>query len=162
MIYKAEAVVAGALNNTEVSRETLEKSGLYEGRRNSTKDEKPSSRKSRDKKKNKQDTKKISLNMLEEGFAIDVIAEKRGLAVSTIEGHMAHFIREGKLDVARFLTRKQIKEIRARARELENPGFGPLKMAFENRYSYGQLKMAAAHMAWKKKEKTAEKDGKDG
>jgi hypothetical protein len=63
--------------------------------------------------KPKTDTKAITLSLYKEGKQTGAIAKERNLAPSTIEGHLAHFIAEGQIDVNELVDatkQKQIKE----------------------------------------------------
>ncbi len=50
-------------------------------------------------KADKPDTKKLSYDLFKAGKPLQQIATERNLAVSTIEGHLAHFIETGVLDI---------------------------------------------------------------
>jgi uncharacterized protein YpbB len=113
---------------------------LYENRRETEKEASP-------------DSKTISLRMFEDGMKIEEIAKKRGLAASTVEGHLTKFVRRGELDVHDFLSAKQVEEILAKAEELDDPNFSYLKRALDGKYTYGQLKMAMAHRTFSSEQK---------
>ncbi len=159
-IYKAEAIVDAALKNVYITRESLKKSGLYDGREKAvkhadSKKNKPKAKSSsKDPKPTKQNTKEISFNLFNSGKNIAEIAKERGLVVSTIEGHLAYYIRKGSLDIHKFLNKSQLKEILAKAAELEDSGLNPLKNALKNKFSYGELKMAVAYQWFTAKEKS--------
>ncbi|MCG8697466.1 MAG: helix-turn-helix domain-containing protein, partial [Bacteroidales bacterium] len=44
-------------------------------------------------------------------MTVKEICKERGLTAQTIEGHLAHYIKEGKLDVLEFMTQKELDEI---------------------------------------------------
>ena len=50
-------------------------------------------------KKPKTDTRQISLDFFRQGMDIQAISDERGLAVSTIQNHLCHFIEDGSLSV---------------------------------------------------------------
>ncbi len=166
LVYKSEALVSAAIQNIDLTAETLKKCCPCEIRervvepenfedsaedgRARTKDKKKKEReRERDKEKpekeDKIDTKKISLQMFEDGKDLGQIAKERGLSVSTVEGHMAHFIGRGELEIGEFLSQEQVGEILSKAEAIGSIRFPDLKIALENKYSYGQLKMALAH-----------------
>lgn len=99
----------------------------------------------RSKKKKKPDTKKVSLALFKEGKTIKAIARERSLVTTTIEGHLAHFIAKGELDVHQFLSHDQLKEILSKAEQLDSSDLKPIKEALEHEYSYGKLQMAMAY-----------------
>ncbi len=60
----------------------------------------------------KADTRAISYELYVQGQAIDEIAAARGLAASTIERHLAHYVRLGDLDINTLLPQEKIATIR--------------------------------------------------
>jgi PIF1-like helicase/Helix-turn-helix domain/HRDC domain len=93
----------------------------------------------------KEDTRKISLDLFNGGGAIPDIAAQRGLAVSTIEGHLAHFISRGELDIARVLPEGRRQRIEQKITDLPGRSLGDLKRALGEDFSYGEIKMVFAH-----------------
>src|SRR5690606_30860632 len=63
------------------------------------------------------DTKEVSLALFKQGLKPPEIAIKRNLAVSTIEGHLAHFVNRGKLDIFELIDRKKYDTIVQHLRE---------------------------------------------
>ncbi len=53
--------------------------------------------------KEKKDTRLLSFNLYKEGKTVEQIARERDMAVSTIEGHLAHFVGTGELSVDEFV-----------------------------------------------------------
>jgi DNA-binding NarL/FixJ family response regulator len=96
------------------------------------------------------DTRKISLDLFENGMTIAQIAEQRSLAPSTIEGHLAFWIEKGKLDIDRVVPQQRRKMI---AEQLDTTSTNSLKKIKEDlglEYSYGEIKMVLAHQAFRK------------
>jgi hypothetical protein len=150
LIYKAEALVFSVINNSTVSKETLKNNGLFKDRKNAvTTEPKSNAKKPKDKKKEKNtektDTKLISLCMFNNGQTVTEIAKERGMAVSTIEGHLSHFVREGILEVSSFLSQIEVGEIVSAIHEFETTSLNSLMEALEQKYSYEKLKMGVAH-----------------
>jgi len=92
------------------------------------------------------DTKMLSFELLKTGKTMDEIAAERSLTRGTIEGHLAHFIGLGELDVFTLMEREQVEEIETYFREQNTPVTAAAKAHFEDRYSYGQLKMVLEYM----------------
>jgi hypothetical protein len=95
-------------------------------------------------KKEKIDTKAISLNLYKSGKTIDEIAIERKMNTTTIEGHLSFYIQLGELDITEIVTSEKIKMIKA---ALEKHGFSSLKSIKENlpeNIGYGELKMVMA------------------
>jgi hypothetical protein len=101
----------------------------------------------------KDNTKLISFEMFEEGLSIPEIAEKRGMAVGTIEGHLAHHVEKGEIDLEKFLTLEKAEKIIEVASALESPALKTIKDLLGDDYSYSDIKFANAYKKLKEKEK---------
>ncbi len=96
-------------------------------------------------KKDKTPTTQISYDLYRQGKSIAEIAEERGLVVGTIEGHMCKYVESGVLDVTDFVEIKKLNAIMDQyAKGITNSG--ELKAALGNDYSYGEIKLAQAHV----------------
>ncbi|WP_394767769.1 DNA helicase RecQ [Ferruginibacter sp.] len=86
------------------------------------------------------DTKKQSLQLFQLGRSIPEIAEARGLSTGTIEGHLAHFIFLGELNINEMVSVEKLKLITA-AIEENNSGMAvsPVKQQLGENYSYGEI-----------------------
>lgn len=91
-------------------------------------------------------TQTQSFELFKAGKSLDEIAEERGLARGTIEGHLAHFIALGQIDIFSVMEREHVQEIEDYFRENKVPLSAELKTHFEDKYSYGQLKMVMSYM----------------
>jgi uncharacterized protein YpbB len=76
---------------------------------------------------------------------IQKIAEMRGLAVSTIEGHLLEFIRLGKLSVEQLVKPEKIKAISAIIATMEGAKSSEVKAALGENYSYNEIKAVFYH-----------------
>ena len=91
------------------------------------------------------DTYKLTLELYEQGKSISEIAEDRNLAVTTIEGHLAKYLEEGKLEWSAFLTEDKYNHILAVFHGLGKPeSLSPIKDLLGDDYSFGEIKMALA------------------
>ena len=97
----------------------------------------------------KANTKQVSFDLYKSGKTIAEIAAQRSLAVSTIEGHLAHFIALRKLDISEFLTQEQVDEIAAFFQARNTESLAEAKAHFGERFLYGQLRMVLEHMKTK-------------
>ena len=86
------------------------------------------------------DTKKQSLQLFQLGRSVPEIAESRGLSTGTIEGHLAHFIFSGELNINEMVNAEKFKIIAA-AIEGNNNGMAisPIKQQLGENYSYGEI-----------------------
>lgn len=101
-------------------------------------------------KQKKPDTKLVSFELFKAGKTMSEIAMERSMAVSTIEGHIAHFVGTGELDVRQFVTDEKITMIAAYFSKAENSNLSPAKAALGDDVSYGELKFVLKYMEFQK------------
>ena len=94
-------------------------------------------------------TRLISYRLYQEGLSIDEIASRRSLQPNTIEGHLAHYIRGGKLAVTNFIDEDKIARISAVLEQTGPDALGLAKQTLGDDCSYGEIKMVQAHLARK-------------
>jgi hypothetical protein len=94
-------------------------------------------------------TKQISLTMFNEGKTIVEIARERSLVPSTIEGHLSFFVAKGELDIDQLLSAEKQKIIAGKLATDHSGGLSEIKKELGDDYSYGELRMMAAHQKWK-------------
>jgi hypothetical protein len=92
----------------------------------------------------KEDTKSISFNLYKSGKSIQEIAAERGMVAGTIEGHLAHYVGLGEIDIFDFMDTESFNEIVAHY-EVSGTHVGAFAH-FEGKYTYGQLKMVTAYL----------------
>jgi uncharacterized protein YpbB len=122
------------LLKSKVTKPDIHESGITE--------KKKAPRKS---KKVKIDTKKESLKLYLDGLSIDEIAKKRELKPITIEGHLAHFVEEGVVDVLEFVEQDKLNWVAEIAGELETTALGPVKEIVLDDLSWSEIRFAMAH-----------------
>jgi hypothetical protein len=94
----------------------------------------------------KTESKTLSLEMFKSGKTIDEIALERGFVRGTIEGHLATFVGLGELDVFKIMEREPVQEIEQFFREKNTQISSEAKAHFEEKYSYGEIKMVLEYM----------------
>ena len=62
-------------------------------------------------KKEKANSKQASYDMFMAGMSFEMIAKERQMAITTIEGHIAHYVRTGEIDVNRLVSPHKIELI---------------------------------------------------
>src|SRR6185295_2113911 len=90
------------------------------------------------------DTQTQSLHLFESGKTVSEIAAFRNLAVNTIEGHLAYFIRKGNLDVFRLLPNEKFELIKNVLQKNSTPGLSPVKNMLGDAVSYGEIRFVIA------------------
>lgn len=96
----------------------------------------------REKEAGEGDSKTRSLKLFLEGKTVEEIAAIRNFATSTIEGHLAHFVGTGELDVRRVLPGEKLELIRKAIEELETPGLGAVKAKLGDAVTYTEIRFA--------------------
>jgi hypothetical protein len=95
------------------------------------------------------DTKQTSFDMFNNGLTIARIAQERGLAQSTIEGHLSFFVEKGKLDINKLLSPEKQQAIEKELAVDHNNSLSEVKNALGDDYSYGEIKMMLAYQKHK-------------
>ncbi len=101
--------------------------------------------KAKDKTPPSTNTKQTSLEMFNRGLTVSEIAGERGLANSTIEGHLAFFVGKGELDISRLLSLEKQKAIAEKFNEIGEDLLAEIKNSLGDRYSYGEIKIMLAY-----------------
>ncbi len=97
----------------------------------------------------KPDTKLLSFDMFKSGKTIAEIAAERALTLGTIEGHLAHFIEKGELDIADLLEKQKLDEMVEFFTQNNTQATAVAKEHFGDKYSYGELRMV---IGWLRRE----------
>jgi hypothetical protein len=102
------------------------------------------------KKPKKPDSKVLSYELFIEGKEIPEIAQERGLAVSTIEGHLSYFVGTGELPVDKLLSPEKLAKIKEYFIETEDLSLGPAKIVMGDEVSWGELRFVIRHLELEK------------
>ena len=105
---------------------------------------------SKKKKEPKSDTKKVSLEMFQSGKTVEQIAKERGLVETTIASHLAHFIKEGEIDVLQFLSKEKLDKIVEYFKNTDNKSLTFARETLGEDFSYGDLRMGLSYLESKK------------
>ncbi|MBT8246060.1 MAG: helix-turn-helix domain-containing protein [Winogradskyella sp.] len=92
-------------------------------------------------KRQKGDTKRISLELFKNGKAPEQIAFERELNVNTIIGHLASFISSGEVKVTDLISEKHYKELKELIPKYKFDNLSELKHQIDDKYSYGELRL---------------------
>ena len=102
------------------------------------------------KKVEKGGSSKESLAYFVSGKTIEEIAKIRGMANSTIEGHLVGFVKTGELEVARFLSIEQVLKIKHAYSNSKEKSMSALKQLLNDEFSYSELRVAINHLQFAK------------
>jgi hypothetical protein len=97
----------------------------------------------------KEDTKRITLELFQSGVAIPQIAAQRGLAPTTIEGHLAFFVAHGELEIAQVVSDEKRQKIEEQSTGKEVKSLKDLKTILGDGFSYGEIKLVLAHLEYR-------------
>lgn len=87
------------------------------------------------------DTKRQSLQLFQLGRSVSEIATERNLSASTIEGHLAHFIFSGELQIEKMVNKEKLKAISQAIEENGNTDpISPIKQKLGDQYSFGEIR----------------------
>ena len=88
-----------------------------------------------------------TLELLKENLSMSEISQKRGIGISTIEGHVARLIEEGEaIDPRAFVNEADEEAIRKLIEEHGAEALKPIYLAGKEKFSYGQIKIVLAMM----------------
>ena len=98
--------------------------------------------------KGKVSTFEITLQLLNEGLSIDQIVERRGLAKSTIEGHVLKLIQANRLPIETFTTQERLNVLKDYIHT--HPDLKEITTMYNDlkeEYSYNEIRLAQWQLA---------------
>jgi hypothetical protein len=94
----------------------------------------------------KGESHRISLKLFKSGKSVIQIAEERGMAIGTIEGHLASFIPTGELKIREFIDENKIEKILKVIEEVgEVNSSAIIKEKLGDGYSYGEIRAVMSY-----------------
>jgi len=103
-------------------------------------------RQRRERREKETDTKQQSFELFKLGHAIEKIAELRGLSPTTIEGHLAFYVQQGKLSIDQVMDTSKIGAIQNAIEQIDGKALMPVKELLGENYSYGEIRMVMAYL----------------
>ncbi len=143
LFYKAESLIDASLKNKDVSKSIIKEPAKNENRKVVAQESKPK-KPAKKKGAKKEDTKAVSYELYKQGKSIKQIALERTLVPGTIEGHLAHYVREGKINITDLIDASKYEKIAALSDELDTTNLGQLKAELSDDFSYGEIRLAVA------------------
>jgi hypothetical protein len=101
-------------------------------------------------KKKKIDTKAESFRLYKEGKSIDEIAKERSLTKQTIEGHLAHYVSIGEINIEELVSKEKISLIEPRVKEFNGGSITTIKEKLGSKISFGEIRLVLAWLTFKK------------
>ncbi len=100
--------------------------------------------------KTKVDTKSETYKLYKEGVAIADIAKQRTLTIQTIEGHLAHYVQIGDIDINELVSREKLVLIEPAIKEFNGGSITPIKEKLGSAVSFGEIRLVIAWSAFQK------------
>lgn len=97
-------------------------------------------------KKVKEDTEKISFGLFNKGLTIAQISEQRNLSITTIEGHLSHYVGTGEIPVSEFVSGEIIELISGHFDKMDDLRLGPVKEALGERVTWSDIRFVLSHL----------------
>ncbi len=101
-------------------------------------------------KKKKVDTKAESFKLYKEGKQLDEIAKERSLTQQTIEGHLAHYVSIGEINIEELVSKEKISLIEPYTKEVNGRSITTIKEKLGSKISFGEIRLVLAWLAFKK------------
>ncbi len=109
----------------------------------------------RDRPERETDTKRQTLDLFRQGHGLEKIAVLRGLAVSTIESHLAYYVQHGKVQIDELLEPGDVHAIRRAIERADSPMLSVIRQSLGDEYSFGQIRLVLASIQQDKNEVNA-------
>jgi uncharacterized protein YpbB len=91
-------------------------------------------------------SQETSYELFKSGKTIPEIAKERGMAISTIEGHLAHYVGTGDLELDRVVDPQKSKAILEYLEKHQVHGSSEIRAALGNDYSYSEIRFVFKYM----------------
>ena len=101
-------------------------------------------------KKIKVDTKAESFRLYKEGIPVADISKNRNLTIQTIEGHLAHYVEMGEINIEELVTREKLLQIEPMINDFNGGPITPIKEKLGDAVSFGEIRLAIAWQQYKK------------
>ncbi len=168
---KAAVLVDSVLNKTQFSKAEIEKvfnkQDLLPEQKTINKANKikvvkssdqtnPSISKTGHTKAGQSDSKQNTLMLYGQGKTLEEIASIREMAVSTIEGHLAHYVSTGVLEISKFTTKEKLEKVLETIATLGTLQLNPIREALGEDYAYSELRYIINHKKYLDQQATKE------
>lgn len=96
-------------------------------------------------KETKKDTKAISFELFKQGKTIEEIAEERAFVISTIFGHLAHYVLKGELEITELIEQERLDKIMDFIQREEKRSLRDLVENSNYEFNYNELRLIIAY-----------------
>lgn len=101
-------------------------------------------RKARPVRERETDTKKLSLDLFQDGMTVEAIAQQRMLSSNTIESHLAYYVSTGVLEIDKLVPADKRELINQSIQRFGKNSLRQLKESLPEEISYGEIKLTIA------------------
>ncbi|MFO7999076.1 MAG: helix-turn-helix domain-containing protein [Bacteroidales bacterium] len=161
-INKAGALVKAVIEGRELKRQELNEGNLAPERNKMAEEaaesgkarsrgktrgrirKQKASKKTKDPAEPKVHTVDASFKLFQEGYSIEEIARLRSLAFTTVEGHLAECVADGRIGVERFLDKKKRAQILKASEAVGSTRLKDIMAVLGDEFSYGDVRFALA------------------
>ena len=91
--------------------------------------------------------------MYKEGKQIEEIAKERGLTRQTIEGHLAHYVSIGEININDLVSKEKFLLIEPVAKTFSGTSLTPLKEKLGHEITFGEIKLMLAWITFQKNQR---------
>lgn len=92
------------------------------------------------------DTVLVTKGLMDEGLTLEEIADRRGMVLSTIQGHVAEMILKGYASAKDFMTEEHYDNIVEYFTETQDASLGAARDVLGDDYTFGELRMVLSEM----------------
>ncbi|GAB4093375.1 helix-turn-helix domain-containing protein [Flaviaesturariibacter terrae] len=93
----------------------------------------------------------ITFDLFRSGKSIDEIATVRSLAISTVESHLAQFVREGRLQISEVVEAEKVQHILKVMDEVGTESLAAVKSRLGDEYTFGEIRAVLNHRMYTQK-----------
>jgi ATP-dependent DNA helicase RecQ len=92
------------------------------------------------------ETKQETFKLFTTAHSVEQIAALRKLSVTTIEGHLAFYVQQGKISVTQLIDTEKVRVIQSAVESLGGNALSPIKASLSDEYSFAEIRYVIAHM----------------
>lgn len=104
----------------------------------------------------KPDTKTLSFELYKAGKSVADIANERKLTIQTIEGHLAHYIRQGEIGIEELVSREKLVIIEPVIKDFNGGSITSIKEKVGSSIGFGEIRLAIAWHDFKRSKEQEE------
>lgn len=101
------------------------------------------------------DTKAESFRLYKEGKILHEIAKERNLTVQTIQGHLAHYVQKGEINIEELVDQEKYKLIVSALKDFNSGSMSAIKEKLGNDIGYGEIRLTSAWLSFQKEHQSS-------